>query len=181
MPDRIQEGVKVKLAFISNVADTTSNRDLSLDLEQFFNDKLVCEKQLSFNERAKQNPALLDAGNPYFTCPIKINVLPGVLEEVHDGQLHQAQVSWIYCGRSWVKKIAKFISDLNEDLYSKDDDTTSTSTLRIANRNIMITVDGEISVDHKLELIKHQNEYFTNVEYKHHLKLPPPQTSITTN
>ena len=145
----IQEGVKVKLAFISNVADTTCNRDLSLDLEQYFNDKLVREKQLDFTERASKNPLLLDAGNPYFTQPIKINVLPGVLEEVHEGELHQAQVSWIYCGRSWVKKIAQFIKALNDEVYDKDEDDTPTSKLRIANRSILITVDGDISVLHK--------------------------------
>ena len=181
MPDRIQEGVKVKLAFISNVADTTCNRDLSLDLEQHFNDMLVREKQLAFTERVSKNPKLLDAGNPDFTRPIKINVLPGVLEEVQDGELHQAQVSWIYCGRSWVKKIAKFISDMNDEVFSKDDDDTPTSKLRIANRNIMITVDGELSIAHKLDLIKYQNEYFTNLDYKHNLKLPSPLTKIVKN
>ena len=169
MPDRIQEGVKVKLAFISNVADTTCNQDLLLDLEQYFNDRLVREKQLAFTERASKNSSLLNKGNPYFTRPIKINVLPGVLEEVHNGELHQAQVLWIYCGRSWVKKIATFISELNTEIYEKDDDDTPTSKLRIAYRNIIITVDGDISADTKMELIKHQNAYFTNVDYKHYV------------
>ena len=55
------------MAFISNVADTTCNRDLSLDLEHFFNDNLVREKQLPFTERAAKKPALLDTRNPDFT------------------------------------------------------------------------------------------------------------------
>ena len=179
MPDRIQEGVKAKIAFVSNVADTTNNRDLSLDLELALNDKLVQEKELAFTKRASKDPSLLEKGNPDFTRPIRINVLPGLLEMAHNGQVHQAQVSWIYCGRQWVRKVIQFLNQLNQDVYENDDKGAPPSQLRIADRNIMITIDRGLSVAHRLEIIKHQNSYFTSIQYKHNVNLPSPLTRFT--
>ena len=102
--DRIQEGVKVQVACITNVADTTNYRGLQIDLERKVNEELLILKHQS--EETSTAPS-----NQAFQS-IKVSVYPGILEHVKNAMVFQAQVGWVYVGKS---KVGITMEILNTD------------------------------------------------------------------
>ena len=97
---------------------------------------------------------------------MKIATLPGVLEETAGTTIHQAPVTWIYCGRFWEKYVIKYLRKLNKKVSEQEEDSPP-ENFRLLERNIFINVDLNMDPSHTIDIIRHQNEYFTSVSYKH--------------
>ena len=70
---------------------------------------------------------------------------------------------------------------LNDSIYESEDENSTliNEVMRIFDRNIVMTVGAhQATPDYITTIIKHQNDYFTSLDYKHLPDLPPPHTPL---